>query len=130
MSEFAARTDNPETFEEVLKRARERCFYKEGDSHTYVGCPDCEKHPIMRLDHFRRHWHRKHNPQRDIIRKEAADPKLHVCEDCDYSTTHKSHYTKHIKKGCPRKKREQKANEKAKERQEAHKKADREYQAR
>ena len=116
------RRENPETFELVLARARENCHTRPGDQHTYIDCPICPEHPIMRIDNFHRHWARKHDPRRHIRREEAADPVLHICEDCDYKTTKTSSFNKHMRNGCPRKKREQKAEEKKEKRQEAERK--------
>jgi len=53
-----------------------------------------------------------------------------MCEDCGYHTTHKTNINKHLKKGCPVKRKleaKQKSEEEIKER---HRKAKREYKQR
>ena len=51
---------------------------------------------MMRKADYSAHWRSKHDPD-----KSKSDKVEHRCEDCDYHTTHKSHMNKHLKKGCP-----------------------------
>ena len=79
----------------------------------------------MRKSDYLAHWRSKHDPE-----KPESDKVEHRCEDCDYRTTHKSHMNKHLKKGCPVKRKLEEKEKKEKEMKESHRDAQREYKQR